>query len=129
MGGVRAMPPSGFRAAVESGDPAAIHGCLAADAVFNSPVVFTPYRGRAAVAALLAAAVDVFQDFRYTGQVVDGDRQVLVFEARVGDRRVQGVDILRLDEEGLVAELTVMLRPMSGLVAMAEAMRQRLATA
>jgi hypothetical protein len=61
--------------------------------------------------------------------VVDDDRQVLVFEARVADRKVHGVVILRLDGEGLVAELTVMLRPMSGVIAMAEAMRQRLAPA
>ncbi|HEV7466942.1 MAG TPA: nuclear transport factor 2 family protein [Candidatus Dormibacteraeota bacterium] len=121
------MAPSRFQIAVESGDPEAVRDSLSADAVFSSPVVFAPYRGRDAVATLLAAAIDVFQDFRYTGQVVDGDHQVLVFEARVDDRKVQGVDILRLDEEGLVAELTVMLRPMSGMTAMADAMRQRLA--
>jgi len=123
------MAPSLFQSAVESGDREAVRDSLSADAVFNSPVIFAPYRGRDAVATLVAAAIDVFQDFRYTGQVVDGDHQVLVFEARVGDRRVQGVDILRLDEEGLVAELTVMLRPMSGMMAMADAMRQRLAPA
>jgi hypothetical protein len=123
------MVPSSFQTAVESGDAEAVLSCLAVDAVFNSPVVFTPYRGRDAVGPLLAAALDVFQDFRYTGRTTEGDREVLVFEARVGDRRVQGVDILRLDEDGLVAELTVMLRPMSAVVAMAEAMRQRLAPA
>jgi SnoaL-like domain len=120
------MVRSTFQAAVESGDAEALRSTLAEDVVFNSPVVFTPYRGIDAVAPLLAAAVSVFEDFRYTGAVGDGDRQVLVFEARVGDRTVQGVDILRLDPDGLVAELTVMLRPMSGVAAMAEAMRRRL---
>jgi SnoaL-like domain len=120
------MLRSAFQAAVESGDAEALRSTLAEDVVFNSPVVFTPYRGIEAVAPLLAAAVSVFEDFRYTGAVCDGDRQVLVFEARVGDRNVQGVDILRLDPDGLVAELTVMLRPMSGVAAMAEAMRRRL---
>jgi SnoaL-like domain len=120
------MLRSTFQAAVESGDAEALRSTLAEDVVFNSPVVFTPYRGIEAVAPLLAAAVSVFEDFRYTGAVGDGDRQVLVFEARVGDRNVQGVDILRLDPDGLVAELTVMLRPMSGVAAMAEAMRRRL---
>ncbi len=117
---------SAFQSAVESGDPGAVRDTLATGVVFNSPVVFSPYRGREAVSTLLEAAIDVFQDFRYTGQLVDGDHQVLIFEARVGDRRVQGVDILRLDDEGLVGELTVMLRPMSGVTAMAEAMRLRL---
>ena len=120
------MVTSTFQAAVESGDAEALRSTLAEDVVFNSPVVFTPYRGIDAVAPLLAAAVSVFEDFRYTGAVSEGDRQVLVFEARVGDRSVQGVDILRLDGNGLVAELTVMLRPMSGVAAMAEAMRRRL---
>jgi SnoaL-like domain len=120
------MVRSTFQAAVESGDAEALRSTLAEDVVFNSPVVFTPYRGIDAVAPLLAAAVSVFEDFRYTGAVGDGDRHVLVFEARVGERNVQGVDILRLDPDGLVAELTVMLRPMSGVAAMAEAMRRRL---
>jgi hypothetical protein len=120
------MVRSTFQAAVESGDAEALRSTLAEDVVFNSPVVFTPYRGIDAVAPLLAAAVSVFEDFRYTGAVGDGDHRVLVFEARVGDRSVQGVDILRLDPDGLVAELTVMLRPMSGVAAMAEAMRRRL---
>jgi hypothetical protein len=123
------MVRSSFQTAVESGDPEALRSCLAEDVVFNSPVVFTPYRGRDDVGRLLATAVEVFQDFRYTGGITEGDRHLLVFEARVGDRRLQGVDILRLDGDGLVAELTVMLRPMSGVVAMAEAMRERLATA
>jgi SnoaL-like domain len=120
------MVRSTFQAAVESGDAEALRSTLAEDVVFNSPVVFTPYRGIDAVAPLLAAAVSVFEDFRYTGAVGDGDHKVLVFEARVGERSVQGVDILRLDPDGLVAELTVMLRPMSGVAAMAEAMRRRL---
>jgi hypothetical protein len=120
------MVRSSFQTAVESGDTEALRSTLSEDVIFNSPVVFTPYRGIDAVAPLLAAAVSVFEDFRYTGGVTEGDRQVLVFEARVGDRTVQGVDILRLDGNGLVAELTVMLRPMSGVAAMAEAMRRRL---
>lgn len=121
--------PGSFQSAVESGDAEAIRGSLSADAVFNSPLVFAPYRGREEVLTVLAAALEVFQGLRSTDLVVDGDHQVLVFDARVGDRRVQGVVILRLDGEGLVAELTVMLRPMSGVTAMAEAMRQRLAPA
>ncbi len=121
------MQPSLFQTAVESGDPEAVRDSLSVDTVFSSPAVFSPYRGRDAVATVLAAALEVFQDFRYTAQVGEADHRVLVFEARVGDRKLQGVDILRLDHEGLVAELTVMLRPLSGLTAMADAMRQRLA--
>lgn len=121
--------PSAFQAAVEAHDVEALRRCLGDDVVFNSPAAHTPYRGRDAVGTVLAAAVSVLEDFRYTGRVAEGDREVLVFEARVGDRAVQGVDLLRLDAEGRVAELTVMLRPLSGATAMAEAMKRRLAPA
>jgi hypothetical protein len=119
--------PSTFRAAVESGEVDAILGSLAPDVVFRSPVVFKPYEGREAVAGVLSAVVQVFEDFRYLADLSDGDREVLLFEARVGDRQLQGVDVLELDPDGLVAELIVMVRPMSGLLALAEAMRERLA--
>ncbi|MGH2749201.1 MAG: nuclear transport factor 2 family protein [Actinomycetota bacterium] len=119
------MSPS-FKAAVESRDLQAIVGTLAPDVVFRSPAVYKPYKGRDAVGALLAAVSTVFEDFRYTTQIDDGEREVLIFEARVGDREVQGADILRFGDEGLVAELTVMIRPMSGLLALADAMQERL---
>jgi hypothetical protein len=49
-----------------------------------------------------------------------------MFEASVGDRRLQGVDILRFGSDGLIAELTVMVRPMSGMNALAQAMQKQL---
>jgi hypothetical protein len=118
-----------FRAAVESRDLEAIVAALAPDVIFRSPAVYKPYEGRDAVGALLAAVLTVFEDFRYTAQIDDGEREVLVFEARVGDREVQGVDILRFGNDGLVADLTVMVRPMSGMVALANAMQERLSSA
>ena len=66
----------------------------------------------------------MFEDFRYLEQVETGDAAVLMFEARVGDRRLQGVDILEFDDDGRIAEMIVMVRPMSGMHALAEAMRQ-----
>jgi hypothetical protein len=116
-----------FRAAVEAADPVALRDCLAADAVFHSPAVHAPYQGRDAVARLLGAAVRVFQDFHYTAEIGGDDHHVLVFEARVGDREIEGVDIVRTDADGMVTELTVMLRPLSGLTAVAEAMGRMLA--
>ena len=78
---------------------------------------------------LLGAIVQVFEDFRYTAQVETGDAAVLVFEARVGDREVEGVDILRFGDDGRIVEMTVMVRPMSGMHALAERMRQLLEAA
>jgi hypothetical protein len=114
---------------VEAKDLSAARELLAADIVFRSPVVFKPYEGLDAVLAVLAAALRVFEDFRYVEQVESGDAAALVFEARVGDRDLQGVDILRFDDGGLVRELVVMVRPMSGLNALAEAMRRQLEAA
>jgi hypothetical protein len=118
-----------FRAAVESGELDKIVASLAPEVTFLSPVVYKPYEGREAVGMILAAVVQVFEDFRYTAEVTERDRELLLFEARVGDRELQGVDLLRLGDDGLVAELIVMVRPMSGMLALAEAMRERLAAA
>jgi hypothetical protein len=97
------------------------------DATFRSPVVFKPYEGREAIALLLAAVVEVLEDFRYVDQVESGDTAVLVFTARVGEREVDGVDILHFDADERIREMMVMVRPMSGLNAVAEAMQSRLA--
>jgi hypothetical protein len=131
------MPASEFRAAIESGRrggdretfAASLEATLAEDVVFNSPVVFRPYQGRDAVMMVLRAAFEVFEDFRYEQEFEAGDRHALIFRARVGDRDVQGLDLLGLDGDGKVSELTVMVRPMSGMLALAEAMKAQLEAA
>jgi len=75
-----------FRAAAEAKDFSNLEEIFAEDVEFKSPVVFKPYAGREAVAMLLGAVVQVFEDFRYTEQVETGDAAVLMFEARVGER-------------------------------------------
>lgn len=118
-----------FRAAVESRDLARMEAALAPDVVFRSPAVFKPYEGRGAVMHLLGTVIQVFEDFEYTDEL-DGDgTHALVFRARVGDRWVEGLDHLTLDADGLVTQLVVMVRPLSGLTALAEAMAQRLGVA
>jgi hypothetical protein len=118
-----------FRVAVESGDLDALRDLLADEVAFNSPVVHRPYRGREVVAQLLTFAAATFEDFRYVDEVADGDRAALIFRARVGDREVHGLDLVHTDADGRVDELTVMVRPMSGLVALGEAMRERVVAA
>lgn len=115
-----------FRAAVEAEDFSEFESLFAEDASFNSPVVFRPYEGRDAIRVILDAVAQVFEDFRYIDQVEDGGAAFLMFEARVGDRQLQGVDILRFDDDDRIAELTVMVRPMSGMNALAERMGQLL---
>ncbi|MFF3489978.1 nuclear transport factor 2 family protein [Streptomyces sp. NPDC002795] len=113
-----------FRAAVEKDDLDAVEAMLAEDVVFTSPVVFKPYPGKAITAAILRGVTRVFEDFRYVREIGDanGRDHVLVFEARVGDRKITGADFLHFDEDGLIDEFMVMVRPLSAAQALAEAM-------
>ena len=120
------MKSDAFRAAAESKDFSAADELLTPDISFRSPAVYKPYEGREAVGMILAAVVQVFEDFRYTDQVETGDTAALAFSARVGDRELEGIDLLRFDGEGKVRELSVYVRPLSGLNALAEAMGRKL---
>ena len=120
------MQSDRFRAAAEGKDFSAVDELFAADVSFRSPVVFKPYDGREAVATLLGAVIQVFEDFRYTDQVETGDVATLAFSARVGDRELEGIDLLRFDSDGRVREMAVYVRPMSGVNALAEAMGRKL---
>ena len=120
-----------FRAAVEARDIDAALALMTDDVVFRSPVVFKPYRGRDAVAPILHAVLQVFEDFRYEREIgADAaSDHVLVFTAQIEGKQVEGADFIHVDEDGAIDELTVMVRPMSGLLALAEAMRARLMSA
>jgi len=118
-----------FKAAAEAKDFSEIDDLFTEDVTFRSPVVYKPYEGREMIKVLLGAVVQVFEDFRYIDQVEGDDRAVLFFEARAGDRDLQGVDILHFNDDGRVDELTVMVRPMSGLNALAAEMQRRLEAA
>ena len=120
------MKSDAFRAAAEAKDFSALDEIFSAEVRFRSPVVFKPYEGREAVAMLLGAVVQVFEDFRYTEQTETGDTAALAFSARVGDRELEGIDLLRFDDDGKVRELAVYVRPISGLNALAEAMQRKL---
>ena len=112
---------------MESLDPEAIFATLADDVVFHSPVVYKPYQGREAVSQILKAVSEVFEDFHYVDQFEREDAEALIFKARVGDREIDGLDLLVYGDDGRVKKLTVMVRPLSGILALAEAMQKRLA--
>jgi SnoaL-like domain len=118
-----------FRAAVEARDVEAMTAALHPEVSFSSPAVFRPYEGREAVMGVLRHVLEVFEDFRYTDELRGEGTHGLVFAARVGDKQVQGWDYLTVDADGLVRELVVMIRPLSGLIAVAQAMGERLAAA
>ena len=115
------MPPEAHpaRAAIESGDVDALSALLAADVVFRSPAVYRPYEGRDVVIEVLRVVATVFENFRYANEWRDGRTTILFFEANVGDRELQGIDILEENDAGEIARFTVMIRPLSGLQALA----------
>jgi hypothetical protein len=130
-GGIISASMHPFRAAIEAEDFAAAVALLAEDVVFRSPIVFKPYRGREAVAPLLLAVSRVFEDFRYEREIgaPGAPDHALVFNARVGDRELEGCDFLHTDEHGLIDDFSVMVRPLSAALALAEAMRAQLEAA
>jgi hypothetical protein len=116
-----------FRSAVESGDLEAALDCLHPDVRFRSPAVFRPYEGREAVSLLLRNVFEVFEDFTYEDELADGARTVLFFTTRVGSKTIEGIDDLTVDHDGRIIDFRVMVRPLSGAIALAEAMAARLA--
>ena len=123
-----------WEAAVARRDAEAVAALLADDVTFSSPAVHRPYQGREIVSALLGHVIDVFGELTYTGVYTSGDGGVVMqFETSVkGPERVlrlEGVDVFRLDEEGRIREMRVMIRPLSGLQALAAAMAARLGLA
>jgi ADP-glucose pyrophosphorylase len=99
------------------------------DAVFRSPMAIHPYQPAAALILALNTVIKVFEDFTYHRQLAsdDGLNAVLEFSARVGDKQLKGIDLVRFDEEGKIVEFEVMVRPLSGLQALGAEMGARLA--
>ena len=114
-----------FRAAVENHDPEAMAALMAPDIAFFSPVAHRPFTGREAVTELFWNLFEVFENFEYTDEL-EGDRtHALIFRANVNGKRIEGLDHLQIGADGLVHTFTVMMRPLSGLAAMGEAMGPR----
>ncbi|MFV0887402.1 nuclear transport factor 2 family protein [Metapseudomonas otitidis] len=114
---------------ISSQDLSRLPELLHPEAVFRSPMAHTPYPGAQAVNLILNTVLQVFQDFAYHRELAsdDGLNVVLEFSARVGGRDLKGIDMIRFDEQGLIREFEVMVRPMSGLAALGEEMGRRLA--
>jgi hypothetical protein len=140
--------PGTFRAAVEANDLDALTRTLDPAIEFHSPVMVRSYQGRDAVSTLLRVLTDTFEEFHYThdlvgtelprwpgpaaddpsgGRTPDGAlAQALVFNARVMGKSVQGLDLLTFNREGLVADLTVMVRPLPAAMTLARAVGRRM---
>ena len=120
-----------LRTALDTRDVDAAVALLANDVAFRSPVVFKPYRGRHAVAQILDAVFHVLDEWRCVRAIgaPGAPDHALVFQAHIGDRQIEGCDFLHLDDGGKIDEFYVMVRPLSGALALADAMKTRLAPA
>ncbi|MNI87157.1 hypothetical protein D3C73_1443320 [compost metagenome] len=88
----------------------------------------TPYPGAPVVSMILNTVSKVFEDFTYHRELVsaDGLNVILEFSARVGDKELKGIDMIRFNEQGKIVDFEVMVRPLSGLQALGEEMGRRL---
>lgn len=114
-----------FQQVVASGDESQVRALLAENVRFLPPTYYKTWTGRDAVAAVLGHVGQVFSDFRYRRVMGDGDNWALEFQCRVGDLDAVGVDLLTLDEDGLVAEFEVVMRPYKSVGALRDAMNAR----
>ena len=112
---------------IASGELSGLPSLLHADATFRSPMAFKPYASAKAVNLILTTVFSVFEDFLYHRELASGDGQsaVLEFSARVGDKQLKGVDLIRFDADGKIVDFEVMIRPLSGLQALGDEMGKR----
>jgi hypothetical protein len=118
--------PEPFRAAAEAMDLDAAVAELADDVVLHSPVTFKPFVGKDAVALLFSILFKTFEDFRYVGEFDGDEGTILHFKTRVGDRDVEGIDLIHRNPAGLIDDFTVMVRPLSAALALRDAIGAQL---
>ena len=112
---------------VDARDLSEVASLCAPDAVFRSPVAHTPYKGAPLVAQFLQQALQAFEDFQYHRSfTADDHNAVLEFSARVGDKTLKGIDMIRFDAGGRIVDFEVMVRPASGLQALGAEMMRRM---
>jgi hypothetical protein len=114
---------------VEARDPSGLDELLDAEAVFLSPVVHTPQRGKALTRAYLAAAIHVFGNpsFRYVREIVGPTDAMLEFETTIDGILINGVDLLRWNESNRIVEFKVLIRPLKAIQLIHERMATMLA--
>lgn len=112
--------------ALENKDIDSIKDILAEDIVFHSPAVWSPKEGRDITLIILKTVESIFENFTYTKHWVDGNEIILEFSAEVEGKSLKGIDRITLDENGKAIEFEVMIRPLNGLMLLAQKMGERL---
>ncbi len=113
---------------LETRDMSILNELLGDDVVFRSPVAYSPYSGKQVVFFILSNVIQVFENFTYHREFLseDGANIVLEFSANIGDKKLKGIDMIQFNEHGKIVDFEVMIRPKSGLEALAELMGKRM---
>jgi len=116
------MTIEAFRAAVEAYDLDAMMDLFAENVRFHSPIVYKTYEGKDELRFVLAGVMQVFEDLAYVGEYRSDTGGVLHFQARIGDREIDGIDLLEFGADDLCQDFTVMVRPYSSATLLRERM-------
>ena len=113
---------------LETRDMSILNELLDDDVVFRSPVAYSPYSGKQVVFFILSNVIQVFENFTYHREFLseDGANIVLEFSANIGEKKLKGIDMIQFNEHGKIIDFEVMIRPKSGLEALAELMGKRM---
>jgi SnoaL-like domain len=116
---------------VRTKDSALLKGILADKVKFHSPVVHTPQSGKAITLLYLESAHDVLANdtFRYERELVDQDFAVLEFTVEIKGILINGVDMISWDEDGMITDFKVMIRPLQAINIIHQEMAARLQAA
>jgi SnoaL-like protein len=119
---------SEYRAAIDAHDPEALAAACAPDLVFHSPITSTiQFEGRDEMLNLYRTVLEVYDEQHCVAEYESGNTLVVHLHARIGNQELDEVQILRMNEQGKVREITMYVRPLPGLTALMAALAPKLA--
>lgn len=113
------------------GDAVLLSAQIADDAVFHSPVVHSPQQGKAKVMLYLLSAAKVLgnESFTYVREIIDGNDAMLEFTSELDGIHINGIDLIRFDDDGKIIDFKVMVRPVKAVNKLWEMMAAQLRAA
>ncbi len=102
---------------------------LADDVVFHTPLYLKPRKGRQVTRFILATVIEIFENFTYHREIIDGENWMLEFSADIGGISLKGIDLIRWNEAGQIIDFEVYIRPLNGVQALGDAMYERIKAA
>ena len=113
------------------GDAALLSAQIADNAVFHSPVVHSPQEGKAKVMLYLLSAAKVLgnESFTYVREIVDGNDALLEFTSEIDGIQINGIDLIKFDDQGKIIDFKVMVRPVKAVNKLWEMMAAQLQSA